>query len=80
MYLSDAFFHRVGQARDLIPGFSFQMRDSVRQFSVSRLQMLDQIPLVSIQLLLKSLNEGGAIAGVTITYRSLKANINWYHW
>ncbi len=50
------------------------MGDPGCQLSVGRLQVLNQVPLVAIQLLLEPLDERGAVAGVTLADGTLKSS------
>lgn len=49
----------------MILRFPLQMRNPGGKLAVGRLQMFDQLPLVLVHLLLKPLDEGGAVAGVS---------------
>jgi len=70
--LGNRFLHGVWQIWDLILGPSLQMGDPGCQLSVGRLQVLDQVPFVAVQLLLEPLDERGAVAGVTLADGTLK--------
>jgi hypothetical protein len=50
------------------------MGDPGCQLPVGRLQVLDQVPLVAVQLLLEPLDERGAVAGVTLADGTLNCS------